>query len=219
MAEVWQIVGIRIYLTGRVGMEANGQVVVNQTHIRGKQGRLAFAYLVHERTRTVPKEELATIIWPDEMSPAWEGALSAITSRIRTMVSIEPLKKEGVSFFRSSGQYQLDLPADVWIDLEAGFSAVDRAEAHLRNGSPEQVLGPAGAAACIGRRPFLPGIEGFWADSLRGKLHRQLLRALDCLPESQRLVGVLATSKSGTLLLRRDQGDVAALLDSRRCRL
>ena len=154
MAEVWQIVGIRIYLTGRVGMEANGQVVVNQTHIRGKQGRLAFAYLVHERTRTVPKEELATIIWPDEMSPAWEGALSAITSRIRTMVSIEPLKKEGVSFFRSSGQYQLDLPADVWIDLEAGFSAVDRAEAHLRNGSPEQVLGPAGAAACIGRRPF-----------------------------------------------------------------
>ena len=31
--------------------------------------------------------------------------------------------------------------------------------------------------------------------------------------------GVLATSKSGTLLLRRDQGDVAVLLDSRRCRL
>ena len=31
--------------------------------------------------------------------------------------------------------------------------------------------------------------------------------------------GVLATSKSGTLLLRRDQGDVAALLDTRRCRL
>ena len=30
---------------------------------------------------------------------------------------------------------------------------------------------------------------------------------------------LLATSKSGTLLLRRDQGDVAALLDSRRCRL
>ena len=103
MAEVWQIVGIRIYLTGRVGMEANGQVVVNQTQIRGKQGRLAFAYLVHERTRTVPKEELATVIWPDEMSPAWEGALSAITSRIRTMVSIEPLKKEGVSFSAAPG--------------------------------------------------------------------------------------------------------------------
>ena len=29
---------------------------------------------------------------------------------------------------------------------------------------------------------------------------------------------LLATSKSGTLLLRRDRRDVAALLDSRRCR-
>jgi len=33
------------------------------------------------------------------------------------------------------------------------------------------------------------------------------------------VLALLATSKSGTLLLRRDQGDVAALLDSRRCRL
>ena len=32
-----------------------------------------------------------------------------------------------------------------------------------------------------------------------------------------RILEVLATSKSGTLLLRRDQGDVAALPDSRRC--
>ena len=121
------------------------------------------------------------------------------------MVSIEPLKKEGVSFFRSSGQYQLDLPADVWIDLEAGFSAVDRAEAHLRNGSPEQVLGPAGAAACIGRRPFLPGIEGFWADSLRGKLHRQLLRALNCSSESQRLVGEpMVAVETGTEAVKLD---------------
>ena len=122
---------------------------------------MAFAYLVHERTRPVPKEELATIIWPHDMSPGWEGALSAITSRIRTMLSVDPLKQQGVSFFRSSGQYQMGLPADVWIDLEAGASAIDRAEAHLRGGNLEQVLGPAGAAAAIARRPFLPGIDGF----------------------------------------------------------
>lgn len=157
--------------------------------MRGKQGRLAFAYLVHERTRPVPKEELVTIIWPHETSPSWEGALSAITSRIKTTLSIGSLKQQGLSFISSSGQYQLDLPADVWIDLEAGASAIDRAEAHLRNGSTEHVLGPAGAAAAIARRPFLPGIDGFWEDSMRGKLQRQLLRALDCLSESQRVLG------------------------------
>ena len=48
----------------------DGQVLVTETRFRGKQGRLVFAYLVRERTRPVPKEELATVIWPHEMSPA-----------------------------------------------------------------------------------------------------------------------------------------------------
>lgn len=42
---------------------------------------------------------------------------------------------------------------------------------------------------CIARRPFLPGIEGLWVDSARGKLQRQLGRALDFLSESQLLLG------------------------------
>ena len=37
---------------------------------------------------------------------------------------------------------------------------------------------------------------------------------MDKSGDSDEALGVLATSKSGTLLLRRDQGDVAALLDS-----
>ena len=95
--------GIRIYLTGRVGLEVDGQVVVKETQMRGKQGRLAFAYLVLERTRSVPKEELATIIWPHEMSPAWEGALSSIISRIRTVLSLDLLKQQKVSFCVAPG--------------------------------------------------------------------------------------------------------------------
>lgn len=180
---------IRIYLTGRLGLEVDGEVLIKESQLRGKQGRLAFAYLVHERTRPISKEELATVVWPHEMSPAWEGALSAIASRIRTVLSMDALRAQSVSFNSSYGQYQLDLPADVWIDVEAAASAIDRAEAHLRNGGTQHVLGPAGAAACIARRPFLPGIDGFWVESMRGKLQRQLLRALDGLSESQRLLG------------------------------
>lgn len=152
---------IRICLTGRVSLEVDGEVLLNETHLRGKQGRLVFAYLVSERTRPVPKEELATVVWQDDLSPAWEGALSALTSRLRSLLSKPPLKDHGVSFARSSGQYQVGLPTDVWIDVEAVASSVDRAEAHIRSGNPEHVLGPAGAAVAIARRPFLPGIEGF----------------------------------------------------------
>ena len=189
MAKVWHIVGVRIYLTGRVGLEVDGEVLVNESLLRGKQGRLMFAYLVCERIRPVPKEELATIIWPYEMSAAWEAALSALTSRLGSALALAPLKAQGVSFSRSLGQYQLGLPADVWIDVEAGASAIDRAEAHLRGGNLELVLGPAGAAAAITRRPFLPGIDGFWVNAMRGKLQRQLCRALDCLTESQMWLG------------------------------
>jgi DNA-binding SARP family transcriptional activator len=87
------------------------------------------------------------------------------------------------------GQYQLLLPSDVWVDLETSTSALDRAEASLRAGDPGQTLGPATVAASIARRPFLPGIHGFWQDAQRGRLERQLLRALDCICEMQISLG------------------------------
>ena len=55
---------LRIYLTGRVGLELDGEPVLDERHLRGKQGRLAFVYLACERTRPVPRDELAEVIWP-----------------------------------------------------------------------------------------------------------------------------------------------------------
>ena len=170
-------------------MEIDGKVVVDERQFRGKQGRLLFVYLVCERARPVSREELAAVLWPDDQSPSWEAALSALTSRLGTLLSVEDLATRGVSFYRSLGQYQLRLPSDVWVDMEAGTSALDRAEAALRSGDAERALGPATVAATIARRPFLPGVDGFWRESLRGKLERQLLRALDCLGEMQLVKG------------------------------
>jgi len=66
LAKVWQAMGLRIYVTGRVAVEVDGQVVIDERQFRGKQGRLLFVYLVIERSRTVAKEELASVLWPDE---------------------------------------------------------------------------------------------------------------------------------------------------------
>ena len=49
------IMSVRVYLTGRVALEVDGQVVVNERGLRGRQGRVAFAYLVCNRTRPVPQ--------------------------------------------------------------------------------------------------------------------------------------------------------------------
>ena len=163
---------IRIYLTGLVTVEVDGTVVINERQLRGKQGRLVFAYLVCERTRPVSREELAMVVWGDDLSPSWEGALSALLSRLGTLLSSDLLRAQGVSLSRGFGQFRLRLPADVWIDLEAGLSALDRAEAALRMGQTGSRLGPATVAANFARRPFLPGGNGFWAESQRNKLNR-----------------------------------------------
>lgn len=183
MATLCRIMEIRIYLTGRVTLEVDGNVAVHERQFRGKQGRLLFTYLASERTRPVPREELAKIIWPGEMALSWEVALSALISRLRGLLSLDGLKNQGIALSSSFGQYHLRLPKDTWIDLEAVTSAVDNAEGALRSGGadPQGVLGPATVAVSIARRPFLSGIDGEWVESQRRKLERQLLRALDCL--------------------------------------
>ena len=75
------------------------------------------------------------------------------------------------------------------MDMEAGVSALDRAEASLKAEDMERVLGPATVASAIAKRPFLPGVDSFWTDAQREKLQRQLIRALDCLSESQIQMG------------------------------
>ena len=114
-----------------------------------------------------------------------KAAISALTIRLAGMLSSEGLEDRGMSFSRQYGQYQLGLPSDAWIDIELGNSALDQAEAAVRNGEAINALGPAAVVASIARRPFLPGVEVFWRESLQGKLDRQLVRALDCLGEMQ----------------------------------
>jgi DNA-binding SARP family transcriptional activator len=172
---------LRIYLTGRVGVAVGSELVLRERQFRDRQGRRLFAYLVTSRGRPVPRAELAQITWPDEMPVAWEAALSALVSRLRRALDVTPLRELGVALSGGFGQYQLHLPADAWVDLEATTAALDEAEAALRAGDPGHAFGFAGVVYAIGNRPFLAGDEGAWVATQRTALERQFLRALDCL--------------------------------------
>ncbi|MDP2936162.1 MAG: BTAD domain-containing putative transcriptional regulator [Dehalococcoidia bacterium] len=172
---------LRIYLTGSIAVELDGVVAIRERELRGKQGRLAFAYLVCQRTRPVSREELAALLWPEDMPPAWQVGLSAILSKLQRLLASGPLKAAGVALSKGIGQYQMVLPVDTWIDLETCASALDEAEGSWRAGAPGSILRPATVAATIAGRPFLPGIEGEWADSQRRRLERQHVRSLECL--------------------------------------
>lgn len=172
---------IRVFLTGRLGIAVGSELVVRERQFRDRQGRRAFAYLVCCRDRPVTRLELAEVVWPGEPPAAWESALSAVVSRIRSLVGCPRLKEPGMSLSSGFGQYQLQLPSSAWVDLEAATTAIDEAESALRNGDPRRAFGAAGVVYAIANRPFLSGDDGAWVESRRRALERQFLRALDCL--------------------------------------
>jgi len=178
---------LRIYLTGRLDIEADG-ALADMRLLPGRQGRRALAYLVCERDRPVPREELAEAIWQEALPPAWDTALRAIVSRLRALFARlgqrEPATISGVF-----GCYQLHLPSEVWVDAEAATAAINQAEAALRNGSVRDAWGHALVAAVIAERPFLPGEEGAWLDRRRAGLHRIHVRALECVADLRLAIG------------------------------
>ena len=171
---------LRIYLAGRVCLESDGQIL-DDWHGAGRQGRLAFAFLASEHRRAIPREELAEELWLREPPPSWDRAVSAIVSKLRALLGQAGLAN--TALLSSFGCYQLRLPGDVWIDLEAAAAGIDRAEGALRAGDPRQAWGWAQVAYHIARRPFLVGEDGPWATRNRGELRDMLVRAHECLSE------------------------------------
>jgi len=160
---------------------ASRERLVRAQRLRGRQGRLAFAYLVSERDRPVSRDELIELLWPDRTPPAFEVALSALLSKLRAMLAAAGLSSHALRPVAHS--YQLRLPAGSWIDTEESLRAVHDAEAALRSGSPQRAYGPAVVASSILRRSFLPGDHGVWIERKRDELVGIRLRALDCLAE------------------------------------
>ena len=87
---------VRLYLTGRICVEVDGTVVVDERQFRGRQGRLAFVYLATERSRPIPREELANVLWPDEMAPTWDTSMSSLVSKLRSLFSSGSLQGRGL---------------------------------------------------------------------------------------------------------------------------
>jgi SARP family transcriptional regulator, regulator of embCAB operon len=171
---------LRIYLTGELALES-GSVLIREDRLPRRQGRLAFAYLVSERVRSVSRDELAELLWPGVPPAAWEVAISALVSKLRALLVEAGL--DGNVIATAFGCYQLRLPAGAWIDTEAALESLHESEGALRADDPARAYPSAVVAAAILRRPFLPGADGPWIESRRAVLEAALLRALDCLTE------------------------------------
>jgi len=163
---------LRVYLAGKVAVE-DGDELVPETRFPGPQGRLVFAILAWERARSISLPELADLVWDGEPPNAWEAALRALVSKLRTALG------ERARIEHAFGCYQLRLPADAWVDVEACDAAVHDAETALRAGDRETAMGSALVANAIAGRPFLAGDASAWSDRKREHLRRTRMRALE----------------------------------------
>ena len=118
-------VNLRVFLAGRVAVETDG-VVLDEGKLAGRQGRLVFAYLVAERGRPVPRDELAEALWGSAPPATWDKALTVIASKLRT--GLTDLGVDGGTALTSAfGCYRLDLPDGAWVDITAAAEAAAEA--------------------------------------------------------------------------------------------
>jgi len=166
---------LRVYLTGNVAVE-HGDALVPERRLPGRQGRLTLAVLAWERDRAISLDELADVVWDGAPPAAWQTALRALVSKLRGALDGAGA---AATIEHAFGCYQLRLPADAWVDVEAANAAVHEAEAALRAGDLEGAMGPALVANAIARRPFLPGDAGDWVERRREQLRQIRVRALE----------------------------------------
>ncbi|HJU41931.1 MAG TPA: protein kinase [Vicinamibacterales bacterium] len=171
---------LRVYLTGGVRIEL-GDVLVDHRMFNFARGQLALAYLVCERRRPVAAEELAKVFWDDNPQTDGPAGVHTIAEKIRRALSRHVPSR--VLRLAGTNPYELEAPADLWVDIEAAADAIHEAEAELRAGRPAGAFGPSAIAHHITRRPFLPGESGHWVESQRERLRSILIRALECRGE------------------------------------
>jgi SARP family transcriptional regulator, regulator of embCAB operon len=182
---LWRMFGellLRIYLAGEVAVE-RGERLLREADLPGRQGRLAFVYLVVERQRAVPQSELAELLWPESLPASWPVALSAVISKLRQKLGQLGLDRE-LTIANAFRCYQFRPPAGSWIDLEVAADSVHQAEAAIAGGQPQAAYGPSLIATTIARRPFLVGEDASWVIRQRERQLDLLVRALDCRVEA-----------------------------------
>ena len=173
---------LRVFLAGRVAVEANGHVI-DEARFPGRQGRLLFAYLVAERGRAIPRDELAEALWENAPPATWEKALTVIASKLRGLLTDSGI--DGASALTGAfGCYRLELPEGTWVDVIAAANAAVSAEHALAAGDLDKAKTEGTLAASLSQQPLLPGDDGAWVEQKRRELIQVRVRGLTVLAEA-----------------------------------
>lgn len=175
----------RVQLCGRPAIARDGVRV--ESHLPGRKGVCALAYLAANAERWVTRDELIFALWGDEQPPDPESALASLLSKVRRVIGKE----------RIAGRSSLRFVAEdsVLVDLHFAIERLHTAQAHLTAGRAEQAWQPAHTAYVIARRTFLLGHEAPWIDEWRPRLGEVELWGLECHTRAMLAIGELPAAE------------------------
>jgi DNA-binding SARP family transcriptional activator len=153
----------RVQLCGQLVVRIEGRRVEHE--LRGRQVRLAFAYLAAHRNRSVVRDELLDALWAE---PPAREALNPVLSKLRRVVPIAGRR-----------ELQLELDNDAWVDLEAAAEGLHRAETAIARGDWAAAWSPARVAQHIAVRGFFPDEDALWVRETHQRLEEIHLRSLE----------------------------------------
>lgn len=171
---------LHIQLCGRLSVEADGERI--ESRLPGGLGRLLLAYLVLNRDRAIPREELEEFLWGDE--PRSGDQLSPLVSRLRKALGGARIEGRRDLRFVDAGE--------TFVDADWATEALHRAEAHASLGEWPRVWSLGHNAYHIAKRPFLLGFESNWADDWRRRLDAVKIRGLELFAMSGLGLGTTA---------------------------
>jgi SARP family transcriptional regulator, regulator of embCAB operon len=179
LCHVGMFADVVVQLCGRLVVRSEGAEVTGL--LPGAQGRVAFAWLVCNRHRSAPREELATAIWGEARPAASAQAVRALLSKLRSVIGRESLPADGPLRLR------LDDQANV--DVEVAARAIHDAESGVARQEWERAWIASQIAINVTRRGFLTGHDGAWVEERRGELGSQYARALATLAAAALALG------------------------------
>jgi SARP family transcriptional regulator, regulator of embCAB operon len=159
-----------IQLCGHFVVEVDGCRI--EDTLPGRKGRVLFAYLVLNRGRPLPRDELLMAGWGEDAPGEARNALTVVLSKLRRCL--------GADRVRGRTDIELLMPRGTFVDVEAALEGAHRAESCIAERRWAQAWGPAGIAYHIATRPFLAGLEALWIEPWRRRLEEVRLRGLEC---------------------------------------
>lgn len=173
------VADVVVQLCGRLVVRSPGADLASQ--LPGAQGRIAFAWLVHNRDRAAPREELAMAIWGEDRPAASAQAMRALLSKLRSVIGRDSLPADG--------PLRLTLDDDAQIDVEVAARTVHDAESGIVRQEWERAWIASQIAMNVTRRSFLTGHDGAWVDERRAEFDAVYTRALATLAAAALALG------------------------------